>query len=399
MTLKKQSTTLWMLLIMMAAYVSPMYATPGENKLQACVNNACPNVPMGIKEIAQMKAAELIDTFYQRRAKNDGFNGTVMIAKDGIPLYSAAFGYGNYAIKDTLTLQSPIQLASVAKTFTSTAVLMMVEQGYFSLDDTLQKFFPEFPYRGITVGMLLSHRSGLPDYIYWDRYFVGTDVTYLSNQKVVELFCTKKPAVRCSPDRMFIYCNSNYALLASIVETVSGKSFRSYMHDNIFGPLGMNNTYVYSCDDSVCSTISYESKYWREWKNGMYDGVVGDKGIYSSAEDMLKWDNALRGGLLISDDMTAEAYKPRSLDRYSFAKEREKNYGYGWRMTKQADKTYTIYHNGFWHGSNNVFARDLDDGYTVIVLGNKSNNNNYWTGPVWDILNQLKSFDNLAEVQ
>lgn len=396
--MKRNSTTLLLLLVIMAAIVRPTNALAGDNKLQACVASACPDVPMDIKQIATMKAAELIDTFYQRRVKTDGFNGTVMIAKDGKPIYSAAFGYGNYNFKDTLTLQSPIQLASVAKTFTSTAILMMVEQGLISLDDTLQKFFPEFPYRNITVDLLLSHRSGLPDYIYWDKSFIGSDVTYLSNQKVVELFCAKKPAVRCSPDKMFIYCNTNYALLASIVETVSGTSFRKYMHDNVFAPLGMQNTYVFSCDDSVCSTISYEAKYWKEWKNGVYDGVVGDKGIYSSAEDMLKWDNALRGGLLISDDMTAEAYKPRSLDRYSF-KERDKNYGYGWRMSKQADKTFTIYHNGFWHGSNNVFARDLDDGYTVIVLGNKSNNNNYWTGPVWEVLNQLKTFENLAEAQ
>lgn len=380
---------------------SALLAIPGNNNLLACMANECYDEPSQIMQIATAKAGELIDSFYQKRRKLDGFNGCVMVAKDGKPIYSAAFGYGNYQQKDTLTLQSPIQLASVSKPFTASAILLLAEEGFLSLDDSIQKFFPEFPYSGITIKMLLSHRSGLPDYIYWDKYFVGTDVCYLTNDKVVELLITKKPAVRTRPDRMFLYCNTNYALLASVVEKVSGISYKKFMHDVFFSPLGMSNTYVYSIEDSIsaCRTVSYESSRWREWKDGMYDGVYGDKGIYSSAEDMLKWDNALRSGLVLSKEALQEAYRPRSLDRYSFAKEREKNYGYGWRMTRRPDNTSLIYHNGFWHGSNNVFARDLENGYTVIVLGNKSNQNNYWTQPVWEVLNQLKTFENVAEVQ
>lgn len=376
------------------------FAAPGNNSLLACMANECYDEPSQIMQIATAKAAELIDSFYQKRRKLDGFNGCVMVAKDGKPIYSAAFGYGNYHQKDTLTLQSPIQLASVSKTFTSSAILLLAEEGFLSLDDSIQKFFPEFPYSGITVKLLLSHRSGLSDYIYWDKNFVGTDVKYLTNDKVLELLINKKPALRTRPDRMFLYCNTNYALLASIVEKVSGMNYKKFMRDVFFSPLGMNNTYVYSIEDSnsVYRTTSYES-HWREWRDGMYDGVYGDKGIYSSAEDMLKWDNALRSGLVLSKEALLEAYRPRSLDRYSFVKEREKNYGYGWRITRRPDNTSLIYHNGFWHGSNNVFARDLENGYTIIVLGNKSNQNNYWTQPVWEVLNQLKTFENIAEVQ
>jgi CubicO group peptidase (beta-lactamase class C family) len=160
----------------------------------------------------------------------------------------------------------------------------------------------------------------------------------------------------------------------------------------------MSNTYVFSPEDGNCCTISYDSK-GRVWKDCPADGVVGDKGIYSSVEDMLKWDNALRTGLVLSEESLNEAYKPRSLDRYSFAKDRTRNYGYGWRMTKQADKSYIIYHNGFWHGSNNVFARDLANGFTIIVLGNKSNNANYWTQPVWNALGLMKNLENVAETE
>ncbi len=365
----------------------------------ACVANECYDEPSEIMQIATGKASELIDSFYQKRHKYDGFNGCVMVAKDGIPVYTGAFGYGNYSDKDTLTLASSFQLASVTKTFTSSAILLLVEKGFLSLDDSIQKFFPAFPYPGITVKLLLSHRSGLPDYIYWDKYFIGTDVQYLSNDKVLDLLIRKKPDVRCRPDRLFLYSNTNYALLASIIEKVTGINYKKFMHDVFFAPLGMTNTYVYTPEDSgsCCRTISYEGR-WREWKDGIYDGVYGDKGIYSSVNDMLKWDNALRSGLILSAETLQEAYKPRSLDRYSFVHEKEKNYGYGWRMIKQPDKSYLIYHNGLWHGSNNVFARDLKDGYTVIVLGNKSNANNYHTQFVWSVLNQLKTFENLADV-
>lgn len=342
--------------------------------------------------------ASQIDSFYRKRVKNDHFNGCVMVAKDGKPIYSAAFGYGNLTFKDTLTTQSSIQLASVSKTFTSTAILLLAEQGFLSLDDSVQKFFPDFPYKGITVGLLLSHRTGLPDYTYWDKTFLGLGTNqYLTNQGLMNVLIAKKPAVRCKPDHMFIYCNTNYAILASIVEKVTGFTFREFMHDMFFAPLGMTNTYVFAPEEGgTCCTISYDSK-GRLWKDCPADGVVGDKGIYSSVDDMLKWDNALRTGLLLKQETLEEAYKPRSLDRYSFAKDKTRNYGYGWRMTKQPDKSYLIYHNGFWHGSNNVFARDLKDGFTIIVLGNKSNHANYWTQPIWNALGQIRNMESVAE--
>jgi CubicO group peptidase (beta-lactamase class C family) len=355
--------------------------------------------PCGIQSFTEQIAGQ-IDSFYRKRVKNDHFNGCVMVAKDGKPIYSAAFGYGNLTFKDTLTVQSSIQLASVSKTFTSTAILMLAEQGFLSLDDSVQKFFPDFPYQGITVDLLLSHRTGLPDYTYWDKSFLGlTANQYLTNEGLMNVLATKKPAVRCRPDHMFIYCNTNYAILASIVEKVTGVTFRQFMHDAVFAPLGMSNSYVFAPEEGgTCCTISYDSK-GRVWRDCPADGVVGDKGIYSSVEDMLKWDNALRTGLLLKDETLQEAYKPRSLDRYSFAKDRTRNYGYGWRMTKQPDKSYLIYHNGFWHGSNNVFARDLKDGFTIIVLGNKSNNANYWTQPIWNALGQMRNMESVAETE
>jgi CubicO group peptidase (beta-lactamase class C family) len=342
-------------------------------------------------------ASSKIEGFFAKRHKVDGFNGSVMVAKDGKVIYSGAYGYSNVSQKDTLTTQTPIQLASVTKTFTASAILQLVEMRLISLDDTLQKFFPEFPYKNITVKLLLTHRSGLSDYIYFQRDFIGKDIRYLTNSSLVDLLISKKPAVRCAPDRMFLYCNTNYALLASIIEKVTGVSYKQYIEEVIFRPLGMYNSFVLDMEDTLyhCGSTCYQAK-WKEWEFGFSDGVMGDKGIYSSAEDMLKWDYALRNGAVLSYETLQEAYKPRSLDRYSFAKDKNKNYGYGWRMIKQPDKSYLIYHNGNWHGCNNVFTRDINNGYTIIVLGNKANPANYWTQPVWDALNQLKVVENTA---
>ncbi len=377
----------------------------GAEQSPTAANNETGNCPEenfaeNIFDIYSKKVAAQIDSFYRKRVKYDHFNGSVMIAKDGRPIYSAAFGYGNLTDKDTLSIQSSIQLASITKTFTSTAILMLAEEGLLSLEDTVQKFFPEFPYQGVTVRLLLCHRSGLPDYTYWDKSYIGNNAEFLTNQTLIDLLIAKKPQVRCKPDRVFIYCNTNYAVLASIIEKVSGLTYQQYMHDRIFSPLGMSNTFVYDAENAggLYCTISYDSR-GRMWKDCPADGVVGDKGIYSSAEDMLKWDNALRTGLLLKEETLAEAYKPQSLDYYSFRKDRTRNYGYGWRLTRQPDKSYLVYHNGFWHGSNNVFARDMKDGFTVIVLGNKSNHNNYQTYPVWKALGQIKDIDATAEAQ
>ena len=390
----------WVLLafLLLTAAGNSAFAVGETTTASAIAENCNQEInQLTLEETFSLRVRQQIDSFYQKRVKNDHFNGCVMVAKDGKPIYSAAFGYGNLTFKDTLSVQSSIQLASVSKTFTSSAILLLAEQGFLSLDDSVQKFFPEFPYHGITIRLLLSHRTGLPDYTYWDKSITGAS-SYLTNEGLMNVLATKKPQVRCKPDHMFIYCNTNYAVLASIIENVTGWTYKKFMHDIIFSPLGMSNTYVFSPEDGNCCTISYDSK-GRVWKDCPADGVVGDKGIYSSVEDMLKWDNALRTGLVLSEESLNEAYKPRSLDRYSFAKDRTRNYGYGWRMTKQADKSYIIYHNGFWHGSNNVFARDLANGFTIIVLGNKSNNANYWTQPVWNALGLMKNLENVAETE
>ena len=182
-------------------------------------------------------------------------------------------------------------------------------------------------------------------------------------------------------------------------EKVSGLSYKEYMRQNIFEPLGMTSTYAFDITDAApkCNSTSCYLNKWSEWNLNFSDGVLGDKGIYSSVEDMLKWDIALKEGKIVSYDMQQLAYTPQSLDRYSF-RDRSRNYGYGWRLMMQPDRSYVVYHNGNWHGCNNVFTRDLTNGYTIIVLSNKANERNYQTGAIWDMIGQMKNAQNVAGI-
>lgn len=333
-----------------------------------------------------------LDTFFTNRSIYNGFSGSVLVSVKGIPVYEKCFGYCDYRNKDLLTDTNAFQLASVSKTFTATAVLWCVEHNLLSLDDTLQKFFPALPYRGITIKQLLCHRSGLPNYIYFCSGRCKKN-EYLTNAEVIAIMQKEKPAAYALPDRRFEYCNTNYLLLASIVEQVSHKPFRVFMHETFFEPLGMSRTFIYNAADTLNQkiAISYNSK-WQIQYDDCFDGVVGDKGCYSTVHDMFVWDKAFYDGKLLSQQMMHEAYAPRS-----FEKPGKRNYGYGWRLAQKSDSSYLVYHNGWWHGNNTVFYRNIQDTTTVIILSNKYNRSVYHIQPVWDILYGYKNDSTISD--
>lgn len=273
------------------------------------------------------------------------------------------------------------QLASVSKNFTATALLWCIERNLLSVDDSLQKFFPELPYKGITVQQMLCHRSGLPNYLYFCSGKCNRG-TYLTNADVIRIMAKEKPGAYAQPNKKFEYCNTNYLLLASIVEKVSGKRFHDFMKETFFNPLGMNHSFIYDFKDSADrkTAISYNTR-WQIQPDDCFDGVVGDKGVYSTVEDMFKWDMAFYEGKLLSQQMLKEAYAPRSFEHPG-----NRNYGYGWRLMKKMDGEYLVYHNGWWHGNNTVFCRNIQDTTSIIILSNKFNRYVYNVRPIWEIL-------------
>jgi CubicO group peptidase (beta-lactamase class C family) len=329
-----------------------------------------------------------LDTFFENKSISQGFSGSVLIALKGKPVYEKCFGYCDYRTKNRMEDTAAFQLASVTKTLTATAALWCIEQNMFGLEDTLQKFFPKFPYRGIRVKDLLCHRSGLSNYIYFLSGKCKSD-EYFTNREVIEYMIAQKPPLNAKPDVRFEYCNTNYMLLAAIIEQVSGQAFKAFMHDNFFEPLGMKHTFIYDHENALDRKIaqSYNSK-WEIQDDDCFDGVTGDKGCYSTAADLFTWDRAFYEGKLLSQEMMKEAYSPRS-----FEKPGKRNYGYGWRLAQQPDSTYLVYHNGWWHGNNTVFYRHIQDSSCVIILSNKYARSVYDVNPVWGILYPKNSLD------
>ncbi|NLR60156.1 beta-lactamase family protein [Chitinophaga polysaccharea] len=325
-----------------------------------------------------------LEAFYNGKLIRSGFNGAMIVARKGVVIFEKYHGYENSRTKAPIIDSSAFQLASVSKTFTGAAVLWLVQKEQLSLDDSLQKFFPTFPYKGINVRMLLSHRSGLPNYLYFCDSLWKKESGFITNDEVIKLMEVHKPPMQHLPGTHFQYCNTNYLLLASIIEKVSGQKYADFMTQTVFKPLGMNSTFVFNPGSAVHTHQTQSHKYNGQFEPDTYfDGVMGDKGIYSSAEDMLKWDQALYSGQFLNEASLKAAYTP-----YSNEKPGVRNYGLGWRLMVYPDSSKNIvYHNGWWHGNNTVFYRFVQDSTTLIILGNKYNRGIYQAvKPVREIL-------------
>lgn len=338
------------------------------------------------------KYTSLIDNFFQHELIANGFNGAMLVAKNGNVIFEKYAGYQHLDVKDHINENSSFHLASVSKTFTGMAICKLWEEGKLQLTDTISKYFPGFNYPGVTIKTLLNHRSGLPNYVHSisERYFLGKKM--ISNQDVLAfLIANKKNLSVGRPDRDFNYCNTNYALLALIIEQITGVKYGQYLEKTFFSPLGMSHTFVFSpeMENSVLPSYNWKSK--REPFTYL-DGVYGDKNIYSTPRDMLKWDSILTYGSLFKPETLEAAYTG-----YSNEKKGIKNYGLGWRMYQYPNNKKIIYHNGWWHGNNTFFSRMIDDSVTIIVLGNKFNKHIYDARKLYSILGNAGNLSNDEE--
>lgn len=309
--------------------------------------------------------------FYNTVLEPSGFNGGLLVAKNGNVIFEKYNGFSNIEKKEAINEHSAFHLASVSKTFTAMAVLKLVEENKINLDEDVSKYFPGFPYPGITVRMLLNHRSGLPNYTYFLQA-LGWDVKKTStNNDVLQYLDQYKPPLTHQIGKHFSYCNTNFALLALIIEKVSGKTYSDFLNEIFFKPLQMTDTYVFNMGDSATAMPSYDFRGRREPLNFL-DGEYGDKNIYSTPRDLLKWDQALYSGQLFKKKTLDEAFTP-----YSNEKAGIKNYGLGWRMNIYPNGKKMIFHTGWWHGNNTFFIRLPEDSATIIILGNKYNRTIY----------------------
>ncbi|MNS41307.1 Penicillin-binding protein 4* [compost metagenome] len=264
------------------------------------------------------------------------------------------------------------------------------------MDDSVQKFIPDFPYHGIDIKMLLSHRSGLPYYAYAFDDSVRRVKTPPDNNQILKWFAQSRPKPYNVPGRSFAYNNSNYMVLASIVERVTGMPFDQYLKMAIFDPLGMKNTFLFTTKNdsiNVNRTFGYEGR--RKVSVDYYDSVIGDKGIYSTVEDLFRWYKGLNSDCLISKKTIKEAWEPRSFERKGI-----KNYGYGFRMIlRDVDSKHPkyVYHNGWWKGYSTLFWFNPKEDYVVIILGNRKNGTVYRVKSILQVMEEDSNVSDLDD--
>ncbi len=302
--------------------------------------------------------------------KTDRFNGTVLYAEKGKIIYKKAFGVTDYRTNEPLKTTSAFNLASVTKQFICLSILILQERGLLQLDDDCKKYIPELPYDSISIRNLMTHVSGIPEYFdVFQRYRSPLDT--LTNEKLVALYATYKPALDFGTGTKWNYCNTNYVLLVTIIERISNESIDVFVKKNITKPLGLNDTYVYQLlmpSVPVNHVYGFEETGEKRKLNDLtpFDGIVGDGNMYSSVEDLYKWEQSLATHKLIKKETMAMAFEPVKLnDGTTYP------YGFGWFIENDKELKYS--HSGGWVGFVNLIYRDVKNKRTAIVLSSGSN--------------------------
>ncbi len=321
-----------------------------------------------------------LDSIFTTDYKRGIFNGCVAVLYHDTTIYQKAMGFENIKNKKNLCNESVFQLASVSKMFTAVAVLKLKEQNKLSIKDKIDKYFPDFPYKNITIENLLSHTSGIPNYLYFYYHLPKAD-TLLTNQGVLDLLALHKPAVYFKPGRRFQYNNTNYVILALLVEKLSGQSFQAFIKQNVFDVCGMSNTYFFSVTDSLKNQAFSFDYHKRPIGTDEFDYVVGDKGVCSTTQDMLLFAKNLFEGKIIAN--INEATKPRAGTGYG------RYYGLGFRINPNGGDTI-VFHNGWWHGYRSAFQYRKADKTIVVILSNRLDKNVYQTARIFNTLSSRK---------
>lgn len=329
-------------------------------------------------EHLRLHLSDRLDSLRIELSENHQLNGAFLLSHKGQPLMTFTQGMANFQEGKSLNEHSAFQLASVSKMFTATAVMLLQQDGLLCYDDLVRDHLPEWPYENQTIRHLLTHRSGLARYMAVASWYWKDLHQPMSNADVLSQYAEHKPVTFFTPDNGFNYCNTNYVILAELVERLSGMSFPDFLANRIFQPLDMTDAYVYvkgqpdSLDRRVMGYKPSRKGYYCASQDYI-DGVWGDKNLCASLSDLTKFDRAHWEGSLLSPENLQEALQPGSPRRHY-------NYGFGWRLHVQPTET-TPYHFGWWRGFRTCYLHDPATGLSMIILSNVDDTRripNYW---------------------
>ncbi len=315
----------------------------------------------------------LIDSFYIKNYKSMPANGSFLVAQNGQIIYEKYEGMANFSTNTPIKSYTPLHLASVSKVITATAALKIINVGKIKLDQAVNTILTDFPYPDITIRTLLNHRIGLQNYAYftapdsiWDKSKI------LTNQDILNILVQNKLPLNFITNTRFTYCNTNYAILALVIEKVMQMPYKEAIQKIIFTPLDMTNSYVFDYEKNKNTAVPSYKRNKRLVPFDFLDGVYGDKNIYSTPRDLLKLDRARNAINFLKPDLLNQVYT-----EYSNEHKGEKNYGLGIRIMawKTGQKMY--FHNGWWHGNTSSYISLKKEKVTIIALSNKFTVNTY----------------------
>lgn len=339
------------------------------------------SISVSVVVSAQVSSTQ-IDAIFAPLKSSHAPGAAVLVVHDGKSVFRRGYGVTDLRTKNAITPQSDFRLASFTKQFTAACIMLLVKDGKLRYDDHLTDIFPEFPAYGkaITIRNLLNHTSGLPDYedILEKQYPDTPDekIPQIHDAGVLELL-EQQSAGKFPPGSKWEYSNSGYAVLAMIVEKVSAKPFSEFLQERIFAPLQMSHTLAYEKGKNEVPHRAYghtkEKSGWRETDQSSTSAVLGDGGIYSSIDDLAKWDRALREHTLLTEAEMQPALTPVQLtgEAVQFPEKPSVHYGFGWFLDPYR-RHRRMFHDGETIGFRTTIQRFPDDKLTVIVLANRS---------------------------
>lgn len=374
----KLNTALLLAIVLFAFSCSKLEKT--DNEIVKTNKNGIPIMHPLVEEMPKLSADYISDKHYSVgryfektwSEKND--NVAFLVAKNGQIIYENYMGFANKNTGEQLTKDTPLHIASVSKVLTSTAILMLVDAKKIALDQKVNTIIQNFPYPEVTIQTLLNHRSGMKNYAYftfengnWNKKET------LTNEDIVKIMVEKNIPLETKTDTHFSYCNTNYAMLALVIENITGLKYPEAMKEMIFAPLGMTNTFVFDITKD-CAIIAPSYKGNMEIGRDYLDGIYGDKNIYSTPRDLLKFDKARYAPFFLNPDLIKKIYTG-----YSNECKGVRNYGLGVRMTCFENSEPFYYHNGWWHGNTSSFITLRKEKVSIIVLSNKYTHKTYQT--------------------
>jgi CubicO group peptidase (beta-lactamase class C family) len=336
-------------------------------------------VLIGLAASAQVSSTQ-IDAIFAPVKSSNAPGAAVLVVRNGKAVYRQGYGVTDLRTLHPIDSQTDFRLASFTKQFTAACIMLLVKDGKLHYDDHLTDAFPEFPAYGksITIRNLLNHTSGLPDYedILMKQYpdTPPEKVPQILDAGVLKLL-EQQTKTEFPAGTKWEYSNSGYAVLAMIVEKVSGKPFGAFLHERIFVPLKMDHTLAYEKGKNEVPNRAYghtrTDNGSRETDQSPTSAVLGDGGIYTSIDDLIKWDRALREHTLLTEAEMQPALTPvRPLDGSAKFFDRP-SYGFGWFLDPYRSHK-RMWHDGETIGFRTTIQRFPDDNLTIIVLANRT---------------------------